>query len=143
MAKVIQTSNPKYVRLTKREMLMLRSLKEGQTFYHVNLDHSSTNHYPKHTKFKAVELVKIGRITKSEIVDPKVILDNSIDLELLETKTNIKVSSLKNEEDVKVFLFDNKSGLFESLVDRYSKVLNITADDILKMNCYIRKFKII
>lgn len=143
MAKVIQTSDPRYVRLTRNEMLMLRTLKSGQTFYHVNLAHSNTTHYPNNSKFKAVEILNIGKITATKTIDPRVIIDNSIDLLLLETEANIKVSDLKKEENKKLFLYDNKIGLFESLVDRYSKVLNIKAEDILKRNCYIRKFKII
>lgn len=143
MAKVIQIPDLKYVRLTQREMSTLRRLKSRQTFYHVNLDHIGSIHYPNGTILKAVELVKSGIITKSKTVEPEINVDNSIDIELVETKTNIKVSNLQNEAIGKLFLFDNPKGLFESLVDRYSKVLNITADEISKMNCYIRKFVII
>ncbi|MFZ3301109.1 MAG: hypothetical protein WA152_00130 [Microgenomates group bacterium] len=142
MAKIIQTSDPKYIRLTKREMVQLRKLKVGQIFYHINLDHSNTNQYPDFTKFKAVEIIKIGTVTKTKIVNPTVDLNNGVAVELLETITNIKVSDLTNQNNLNLFLYDNNKGLLESLVDRYSKVLNSNKNAILKMNCYIRKFKI-
>lgn len=143
MAKEIKTSDPKYVRLTKNEMSQLKRLKTGQVFSHVNLDHSGTNQYPNSTKFKAVELVRIGSVIGNKVVNPKLNTKDIIKLELLETETNINVSCLKNIKNKEMFLLDNKKGLYESLVDRYSKVLEVTAEDIYKMNCYIRKFRII
>lgn len=143
MAKEITTSDPKYVKLTANEMSQLRELKVGQIFYHVNLNHSDTNQYPNSTMFIAVELIKTGRVGKTKVIDPKINLKDGVTLVLLETETNIKVSYLKNIKNKEMFLFDNKKGLYESLVDRYSKVLQFTAEDIYKMSCYIRKFRII
>jgi hypothetical protein len=143
MANEIKTPDPKYVRLTKNEMSQLRKLKVGQVFYHINLNHSDTNQYPNGTKFKAVEIIKTGRVSKTKVIDPKINLRDGVTLELLETETNIKVSNLKDIDNKEMFLFDNKKGLYESLVNRYLKVLEITAEDIYKMSCYIRKFRII
>lgn len=143
MAKEITTSDPKYVRLTKNEMSQLRRLKTGQVFNHVNLDHSGTNQYPDATKFIAVELIKTGRVSKTKVIDPKINLNDGVTLELLETETNINVSNLEDIKNKEMFLFDNNKGLYESLIDRYSKVLKVTAEDIYNMSCYIRKFRII
>ncbi len=143
MAKEITTSDPKYVKLTANEISQLRKLKVGQIFYHVNLNHSDTNQYPNSTMFIAAELITIGRVNGNKIISPKINTKDNIKLELLETETNISVSSLNNIKNKEMFLFDNNKGLYESLVDRYSKVLQVTAGDIYKMSCYIRKFRII
>lgn len=143
MAEINSKKNTKYVRLTKNEYIMLTSLKKGDIFYHVNLQHLRTNHYKNGTIFEAVEIIKKGLVTKSKVINPTLELLVPIQLKLLETTKNISVKDLKKVEGNEFFLFENKKGLYESLVDRYSKVFGFTKEDILKMSCYIRKFVIL
>src|SRR3990167_4957162 len=132
------------VRFTRNEMLQVRQMKVGDIFLHVSLSHPDTVYRDeKGQKYIGIQIINGGKANNVRKVEPLLDFKSAVSLKLLDVKKDIPIKDLNKTEYLSNFLLENKKGLYESLCDKYIKVRDITKEEILSMNCYIRRFKIL
>ncbi len=127
------------------------SLKTGDIFYHINLQHSGIPYVDfASQKYTAVEIDHPGINCGHQQVDPVLNLQNLVYVRLLDIKLSIPTRQLIGKRYYKIdsnihpfFILENTLGLYESICDKYCSVRHLTPQEILNMTCFIRKFKII
>lgn len=125
------------VRLTKSEFEYIRGLKVGNTFQHINLEHSHTIfHDDLDKEHIAIQILKSGNINSEPILNWK----DTIPLKLLKLTTDLSFSDVKDYQDIP--LADNR-GVLHSIYARYNPVFGYTMEELKNMKYYVREFKVI
>lgn len=131
---------PTFIRLTPIEYKHVKSLNPGDRFVHINLLHEDTV-LQKYPDSIAIEIKKHGSESYSHRQDPKLNLNKTIKLKMLELIPNISIQKLSKILFSYPMILHNPNGIIESLYDRYGKVRGLTNEKILNSTCYARIFE--